>query len=221
MGRQKKQSVGSGPAKPMRHAASGPAPILEGEDSNAYDELLARISGAMKPKDAIEEFWVSDVVDSTWEIFRYRRYKTGLIKAAVHKALKEILEPIINGQVETKGTAFDKVQLKVSPTPVEQLMIRWTWRNKETLKHVDNLLTTVEMTMEDVNARAMALAIDDIERVDRLLLRAESSRNAVLREIERRRDLFAHRLRAAMHDLDEGEFKEVKSNVMTSESAAG
>ena len=53
----------------------GPPPLLEGEDPSAYDELLARISGAVKPADVLEEIWVSDVVNLTWEIFRWRRLK--------------------------------------------------------------------------------------------------------------------------------------------------
>ena len=35
----------------------GPPPLLEGEDCKAYDTLLARVSGATKPKDIIEEIW--------------------------------------------------------------------------------------------------------------------------------------------------------------------
>ena len=43
----------------------GPAPLLDGEDPAAYDELLARVSGAVKPSDILEEIWVRDVVDLT------------------------------------------------------------------------------------------------------------------------------------------------------------
>ena len=53
----------------------GPPPLLEGEDSKAYDTLLARVSGAVKPKDIIEEIWVRDIVNLTWEILRLRRLK--------------------------------------------------------------------------------------------------------------------------------------------------
>jgi hypothetical protein len=41
----------------------GPAPLFEGENAVAYDELLARISGAVKPTDIFEEIWVRDIVD--------------------------------------------------------------------------------------------------------------------------------------------------------------
>ncbi len=59
----------------------GPAPLLKGEDAVAYDDLLARVSAGVKPADIIEEMWVRDVVDLTWEIVRYRRLKAAFINA--------------------------------------------------------------------------------------------------------------------------------------------
>ncbi len=57
----------------------GPPPLLAGEDSKAYDDLLARVSGAVKPADIIEEIFVHDIVDLTWEVFRWRRLETSLM----------------------------------------------------------------------------------------------------------------------------------------------
>jgi hypothetical protein len=68
------------PPKPKslsRLSPFGPPPPLEGEDSMAYDELLARVSGDLKPNDFVEEIWIRDVVDLTWEIFRWRRLRKG------------------------------------------------------------------------------------------------------------------------------------------------
>jgi hypothetical protein len=35
----------------------GPPPLIEGEDAAAYDELLVRISAAVKPADILEDIW--------------------------------------------------------------------------------------------------------------------------------------------------------------------
>jgi hypothetical protein len=51
----------------------------KGEDSKAYDDLLAQVSGAVKPVDIIEEIFVHDIVDLTWEVFRWRRLETKLM----------------------------------------------------------------------------------------------------------------------------------------------
>jgi hypothetical protein len=58
----------------------GPAPILKGEDSEAYDALFARISMDVKPTDIIEEIWIRDVADLTWEILRWRKLKIILLE---------------------------------------------------------------------------------------------------------------------------------------------
>jgi hypothetical protein len=36
----------------------GPAPLLEGEDADAYHALYGHIRAAVEPKDAIGEIWV-------------------------------------------------------------------------------------------------------------------------------------------------------------------
>ena len=47
----------------------GPAPLIEGEDAAAYDELLTGISSTVKPADILEDIWVRDIVDLVWEGF--------------------------------------------------------------------------------------------------------------------------------------------------------
>src|SRR6202030_1130933 len=65
----------------------GPAPLIEGEDAGAYDELLLRISAAVRPHDIFEEIWVRDIVDLVWEAFRLRRFKACLVTAGACAAL--------------------------------------------------------------------------------------------------------------------------------------
>ena len=72
---------------PTSLALFGPPPLLEGENAAAYDELLARVSGAMNPTDIFEEIWVRDVVDLAWETFRLRRLKSSLLAANAPKGL--------------------------------------------------------------------------------------------------------------------------------------
>jgi hypothetical protein len=47
-------SVGRGDLQ----ALLGPAPLLEGEDADAYHALYGHIRAAVEPKDAIGEIWV-------------------------------------------------------------------------------------------------------------------------------------------------------------------
>jgi hypothetical protein len=98
-----------GTASRLRHSASadeggpagrslpfGPPPLIEGEDTAAYDELLTRVSTAVRPRDILEDIWVRDVVDFVWEAFRLRRLKANLITASAHSGLDTVLEPLNN-----------------------------------------------------------------------------------------------------------------------------
>ncbi len=84
-------SVGRPPAK----CFFGPPALIDGEDPAAYDELLARVSGAVKPSDILEEIWVRDVVDLVWGALRLRRLKADLIAANARK-LGHIVIPLCN-----------------------------------------------------------------------------------------------------------------------------
>jgi hypothetical protein len=72
----------------------GPPPLFEGEDAKAYDELLMRISSAVKPVDILEEIWVRDLVDLTWDVVRLRRLKSNVMMANAYKGLAKSWRPL-------------------------------------------------------------------------------------------------------------------------------
>ena len=65
----------------------GPPTLLKGEDAAAYDGLLARVSGAVKPSDIFEEIGEREIVDLIWESWRWRRCLTNLLASATEKRL--------------------------------------------------------------------------------------------------------------------------------------
>lgn len=215
MARQKKCVAPTKLANELVVSICPPAPILPGEDERAYNELLSQILGTVKPKDGIEEVWVRDVADLTWEIFRNRGYKAGLIRTAVPEALEEILGPVLMHamEVEQPNEAYlDRHRaLTGEQTKVKELVGDWTVGMPETVERVNKALSRCGLTMQDVNARAMALVLQQIVQVDMLLDRAERSRNALIQEIERRRAAFAEALRQAAKELD-AEAQEVEAN---------
>ena len=74
-----------------RLALFGPPPLLEGEDAAAYEQLLARICVVVKPVDVIDEMFIVDVVSLEWEVLRWRRLKSSLIRAHGLEALEGFL----------------------------------------------------------------------------------------------------------------------------------
>jgi phage terminase Nu1 subunit (DNA packaging protein) len=58
----------------------GPAPLFEGEDRKAYDELLKNVRAAITPPNFLVDLLIPDIVAHTWEIARLRRYQVELSK---------------------------------------------------------------------------------------------------------------------------------------------
>jgi len=169
----------------------GPPPLLDGEDPAAYDDLLARVSGAVKPSDILEEIWVRDVVDLTWEVQRLRQLKAKLLDLNAHKGVQDILgrvSDVFNAELLSKG---------------------WLKNNSNSIEEVDLWLTSSELNMEDVMAQTLALKLDEIERIDRMTTNAEARRNVALREIDRHRASVAQALRRAVNDIEDAQFEEV------------
>lgn len=165
--------------------------LLDGEDPAAYRRLLTEVTRAVSPKDVIEEFWVRDVVDLVWETMRLRRLKTSLLNASAANGLKLILKPVV-GYVEA-GRLADQ----------------WFAHDPEARQHVDALLAQLELTLDAVMAQTLAVKLDDVERIDRMIASAEARRHLVLREVDRHRAAVAARLREASETVVDAQFSEV------------
>ena len=176
---------------PARLALFGAPPLLEGEDPAAYDGMLERICDTVKPADIIEEIWVRDVVDLTWETLRLRRFKSQLLTANMHQGLKVVLVPLC-GYREAEDLSAD-----------------WAKREAYAIKQVNELLAGADLTMNEVMSETLAVKISDFERIDRLIMSAEARRNAVLREIDRHRANLGQALRQAS-DVEDAEFVEIE-----------
>src|SRR5262249_47231608 len=177
------------PEQAGRLALFGPAPLFEGEDAAAYDELLARISGAVKPADIFEEIWVRDIVDLVWEVLRLRWLKANLMTATAYRGLQQILKPLVGFLEE------------------EKLAKAWAARDQSAIKRVDKLLASAGLTMDAVMAQTLSISLDDIERIDRMIATAEMRRNAILHEVDRHRTTWGEELRRAAQQAEDAEFK--------------
>jgi len=194
-------SPGDRGQSPTKWNFFGPAPLLVDEDPAAYDELLARVSGAVKPSDILEEIWVRDVVDLVWEALRLRRLKAELIAGNAHKGLAQILQPLSDW-----GRA-------------DELSKAWARRDPKAINKVDAMLASADLTMDAVMAETLAHELDKIERMDRMIMSAEARRNAVLREVDRHRASVAQALRRAV-DVEDAQFEEVGAKQIADRNAA-
>ena len=197
---------------PDRLPIFGPPALLAGEDSAAYDNLLARVSGNLKPSDIFEEIWMREIVDLTWETLRWRRHRTALIEAAVPQVLEKILQPLASKSVSRLGSFSEKLRaaqeaLNAGP----KLASEWAARDPAAIKRVEELLASAGVTMDNVVAQAVTHELDKLERFNRLIASAEWRRNATLREVERRRASFAEKLRHEVGKIEDAEFQTIEA----------
>ena len=169
-----------------------PPPVLPGEDPAAYDSLLARISGTVNPSDTIEEMWLHDIAASTWEILRWRRAKSDVIRGNMHRGMRTVLESLCS---------YDEA---------EKLSSDWAIRAPQAMKTIEKMLASADLSMDEVVAETIAIKIGDIERLDRLAMHAEARRNSTLRDIDRRRASQGQAMRRAIEDVEDADFVEIK-----------
>jgi hypothetical protein len=168
----------------------GPTPIIYGESKEAYDALFARVQASVQPKDIFEEIWVGDVVDLVWWTHRLRRLRDGLLVATTQDAITEVMRPLIGRE------------------KAHVLAARWAQREPEFVEKLQSYLRHAGLSMDVVMAQALQIRMNDIERIDRMLMNAEARRNTVLREIDRHRAALADALRRAIENVRDAEFTE-------------
>jgi hypothetical protein len=181
-----------------RSVPFGPPPLIEGEDAAAYDELLTRVSAAIKPADILEDIWVRDIVDFVWNAFRLRRLQANLITASAYNGLQTVLAPLID-----QG--------------LRQLVEDWARREPNAIKEVNHILASADLTMDAVMAHTLCENLDSMERIDSMIALAEGRRDAILHEIDRHRATLGHALRRTVEQIEEGEYrvlntKSIKAN---------
>jgi hypothetical protein len=204
----------------------GPRPILKGENSEAYDALYTRISMDVKPTDFIEKIWIWDVAYLTWEILRYRRIKENWLAALKSDALENELEDVLDrkgvigwnqlSESEQADLVREERENPSKSLPEErELVKKWASGDPAAMKRIDKLLAWDNETLDTVEARAFVDQLDKIEALQRLIATLEGRRNAILREIDRHRAVFAQLLRAKLQDVEiEGEFESVETRAI-------
>lgn len=194
--RSKAVSVPNAPIRATNvdmQALLGPPPLLDGEDAEAFGALHAQLSTAVAPSDVIEHMWVRDVVDLLWETLRLRRLKTQLVQASAHQGLDKILEP------------------RVEWITRKRLVEGWATRDPQSMRDVRAVLKKAGLEESAIHAQTVEVKLETIEKIDRLIAVSEARRNAALREIDRRRDTLAQRLRQATQTIEDAEYSEIGS----------
>jgi hypothetical protein len=184
--------------------------LLEGEDPEAYDRLFARINVAIQPSDFIEEIWITDIADLTWEILRLRRQKTSIM----NERIQSEIENFIQNRIRRREPEVDSIgsfwTTKRNSRAASKLVKGWTAQDPAAIRRVEKLMAAANISTDTVSGRALEAKLNTVERIERLIAVKEARRNAVLREIDRHRDFVAGMLQNGVREIEDAEFTAIE-----------
>jgi hypothetical protein len=113
----------------------------------------------------------------------------------------------------------DSILNSAKAREAEELVHDYAQRKPGAIKLIHKLLARANLSIEALIAEELAKELDDIERIDRLIIIAETRRNAMLREIDRRHAALGEALRRHAQEV-EGEFEVIEKTPAEGKSAA-
>ena len=146
-----------------------------GEAVDELAKIREEIFNDLNPVGAIDEIYSEEVAVNTFEIRVIRRLKIATVTRARLEALRELLEQFLSRE------DFDG-DLLVYQRAAEDLARKW-FSNRKTRAVVAKLLRKYHLDESAIDAAAMRLCGEDLERLDRRLTLAEVRRDKALRLI--------------------------------------
>lgn len=178
-------------------------PTLPEENEEHYDALLRSMIQQVKPVDVIEAIWVKNIVDLIWEAKRMRQWRGRILIQARLKAVEDFITQALKNE--------DPTGLSMLGGPsADALAAGWMAGREIEKERVDGMLRGRGLSEADVPAHSFLLRLSDIEKIDRLASSADQRRDALLREIERKRASFAQQVRIATADILDVEHTETR-----------
>ena len=165
-------------------ALLGARPLISSEDTAGYDAQLARLCATLGPSDSLEEFWIRDLVDLVWDTFRLRRTKATMLS---YRAAQEVRALLINHPDAAKMAQM------------------WAAGDAAAVKEVEQALRSIGSSGEHAISIAMCSFMQEIERLDRMLVSAEARRSAALRELDYHRGPLVQDVRRAIAQAEASE----------------
>jgi hypothetical protein len=152
-----------------QHGLFGPPLVLEGEDAAAYDELYGRMYAAVKPVDVIDEMFIEDVVALEWEVLRWRRLKSSLIRARGLKALESFLRDQLDYDLyrehfedNLREILQDNLEEGQGEDVAQRLAQACARNEPDAVDKVTEVLAGIDLTMDGILYRARVRKAEEL-----------------------------------------------------------
>ncbi len=165
----------------------GPTPLLYGEDEEGYKSFHDNFRKQIGPHDLVDEIYIRDVVDQTWEIHRLRQIRIGTMRKGQIQAVRQYLD--FDQSISLNSSQRDLVRNKM----------------KLNLESTLECLQKFGVPLADINARAFKNESEMLFQIDQNMTRLEVRRNFTFRELERRKSFFAKKIIQVVNAIEENE----------------
>lgn len=182
--------------------------MLSTESIEDYNAILSFCVDSVRPKDFIEQMFVRDVVDASWEIRRYVRHKSLAIERTFHGRIENLTQ--IESDEAKKPHAYR--QEKTANMPETDLDRAGELENvvDKSIDDVDKILLRKPADLD--HSRALEAGIEFHEKLDRLLNAAVARRDNALEQLERYRNGLGQHLRRVSDEVIDAEFNETSND---------
>lgn len=167
----------------------GPPPLTSLEDTAAYERVLVQVAQAVSPQDFMEWVWVKEIVDLGWEAGRARRAIAVCLALAKKAAIKQVQDAAETDMLLN----FDMNDSRAGEVLNGDSRAMSLFRGD---------LKTLGLTDQSLVDVAYLEALPSIEKLQRIADAANVRRDNILKEIDRRRDSLARRLRENASTID-------------------
>jgi hypothetical protein len=150
---------------------------------------------ALNPRMVLDEAIVTDFTDKIWEARRYKKFEVRLIEGSRLSALAHLLMPLFELD---SSKAFEAACM-------------YFGRDESRSKMARDLMSKHNITEEMIDAKALGMQCSPISFIERMVSNRETSRNALLREHERRQRRAARQSRKRGANDNEAQAKKNSS----------
>jgi len=181
----------------------GEAPLVGDERQEDYDSFFAAVTSKLAQPDIIDELYVKDVVDLSWQIRRERLILAEIIRLHQREVVLGLLKTKHSERDGLPDTRNAMYQILGADRDAQRWLGDPTARAK-----IDADLKTQGYSPSTVLAQAYLNAAAEIDKVEQRIASYEARRMMALREIEHRSQNSARQLERATSDIIDGEFRE-------------
>jgi hypothetical protein len=180
----------------------GGAPLVGDETQEQYDAFRATILSQVSEPDVINELYLQDVVDLSWQIFRERRMKADVVLIFQQRVVERLLRTT-HSNPEKPYERQDYVYRIAAAGPEAQLWLG----NEDARKRIDAELERRGFSPDIVLAFAKLEGRMELDAIEHRIAFYEMRRMAAYNAIERRNEEAAEQLKRAARMI-EAQFKQ-------------